>query len=78
MKRYSFYHDMELYRRGRIDISEEKIRNIRSLLSGKGEYRTFSDEEKVSSIFRPFNPLKKVRYLRRRYRSSVWWPAMAI
>ena len=36
MKRYSVYHDMELYRKGRIDMSEEKIRNIRSLLSGKG------------------------------------------
>ena len=24
MKRYSVYHDMELYRKGRIDMSEEK------------------------------------------------------
>ena len=36
MKRYSVYHDMELYRRGRIDMSEEKFRNIRSCCQGRG------------------------------------------
>ncbi len=59
MKRYSVYHDMELYRKGRIDMSEEKIPEHPIFAVREGEYRTFSDEEKVSSIFQTLQSIEK-------------------
>lgn len=50
-REYSIYHDMELYRRGKIDMKEERIPGYPAFSVKEGEYRTFNDDEKVNNLF---------------------------
>ncbi len=60
MKReYCIYHDIELYRRGKIDMKEEWIPGYPSFSVREGEYRTFSDEQKVSNLFQTLQMIER-------------------
>lgn len=59
MKKYSIYHDVELYRRGSIDMSAEKIPEHAAFAVKGDEHRIFSDEDKVNNIFQTLQSIEK-------------------
>lgn len=58
-KEYSIYHDIELYRRGQIDMTAEKVPERTAFAAQEGEYRAFSQDEKADNVMATLRALER-------------------
>lgn len=58
-KEYSIYRDVELYRKGSIDMAAEKVPEHTAFAAKEGEYRVFSEDKRVDNILTTLRALER-------------------